>query len=86
MTQGKGYRLAVEGEESVFTHYARSWPHLAGDQAGAPSLTILQLWKLPKGREIKSDLGKEAVQEGGPPAYRTPRPMTKPGNPAIEDR
>ena len=22
MTQGKGYRLAVEGEESVFTHYA----------------------------------------------------------------
>ena len=22
MTQGKGYRLAVEGEEWVFTHYA----------------------------------------------------------------
>jgi hypothetical protein len=24
MTQGKGYRLAVEGEESVFTHSARA--------------------------------------------------------------
>ena len=23
MTQGKGHRLAVEGEESVFTRYAR---------------------------------------------------------------
>jgi hypothetical protein len=24
MTQGKGYRLAVEGEESVFIHYAEA--------------------------------------------------------------